>query len=70
MRKSLVFRFARSTAASIPPPGDGPDVCEIQTVPRRQQFTYEDDAVTHLDESARLVRESGGDTAVVATSKP
>ncbi len=68
MRQSMFFRFAAGYRREHPGPAEGPDtlLAKFKKFLEAEEFRYEDDAVNHLDETARLVRESGGDTAVVA----
>ncbi len=68
MRQSMFFRFAAAYRREHPGPVEGPDtlLSKFKKFLEVEEFRYEDDAVNHLDETARLVRESGADTAVVA----
>lgn len=68
MRKSLVFRFAATYRREHAGPPDGAEAlfAKFERFLGEQKFTYEDEALTHLDASARLVRESGGDTSAAA----
>jgi carboxyl-terminal processing protease len=67
-RQSMYFRFASAYRHEHAGPPEGADtlLAKFGKWLGAQKFTYEDDAVNHLEESARLVRESGGDTSAAA----
>ncbi|HLF15726.1 MAG TPA: S41 family peptidase [Bacteroidota bacterium] len=68
MRRSMFFRFAANYRRGHDGPAEGADtlLAKFTRFLEEQKFAYEDDAVQQLDETVRLVRKSGGDTAVVA----
>jgi carboxyl-terminal processing protease len=68
VRKSMFFRFATAYRREHAGPPGGADtlVAEFEKFIAGQKFRYEDDAVDHLEESAQLVRASGGDTSAAA----
>jgi carboxyl-terminal processing protease len=67
-RQSMYFRFASGYRREHAGPPEGADtlLAKFEKFLSGQKFAYEDDAVNHLEESARLVRESGGDTSAAA----
>jgi carboxyl-terminal processing protease len=68
MRQSMFFRFAARYHRERPGAPEATDslLAKFAGFLDEQKFKYEDDAVDHLEESAQLVRESGGDTSAVA----
>jgi carboxyl-terminal processing protease len=67
-RQSMFFRFASSYHRGHPGPPEAADtlLSKFAKFLEAQKFEYEDDALFHLGESARLVRESGTDTSAAA----
>lgn len=68
LRQSMFFRFASAYRRARPGPPEGADtlVAKFASWLKEQKFDYEDEAVGHLEQSARIVRESGGDTSAAA----
>jgi len=68
MRRSSFFRLATAYRRDQTGPEDRPEALlgKFQEYIAGQKFTYEDDAVAHINETIELVRNSGGDTAIVA----
>ena len=67
-RQSMYFRFATAYRREHPGAPEGSDTLftKFGKWLGTQKFTYEDDAVKHLEESAKLVRASGSDTSFAA----
>ncbi len=66
--RSLFFRFASSYRSDHPGPvaATEPLLAMFREFIAEQDFRYEDETVAHINETIDLVRESGGDTSVIA----